>query len=45
MIEKQFVNQKIKEHLIQAYISSQLEKTGYSHTEIKRTPLGEKVII
>jgi len=45
MIERQFVNQKIKEHQIQEYISSQLGKTGYSHTEIKRTPLGEKVII
>ncbi|MFH1592554.1 MAG: 30S ribosomal protein S3 [Candidatus Woesearchaeota archaeon] len=45
MIEKQFLVQKLKEHQIQKFISSRLAKTGYSHTEIKRTPLGEKVII
>lgn len=45
MIERQFVKQKLKEHLIQEYIASKLSKTGYSHTEVKRTPLGEKVVI
>ncbi len=45
MIEKQFVIQKKKEIQIQEYIASQLTKAGYSHTEIKRTPLGEKIII
>lgn len=45
MIERQFIKQKIKEHQIQEYIHSQLKNTGYSHTEIKRTPLGEKVIV
>ncbi len=45
MIERQFINQKLKEKQIQEYIHSQLRKTGYSHTEIKRTPLGEKIII
>lgn len=45
MIEKQFVTQKMKEVQIQEYIASQLTKSGYSHTEIKRTPLGEKIII
>jgi len=45
MIERQFVNQKIKAFQIQEYLKAQLRKTGYSHTEIKRTPLGEKVLI
>ncbi len=45
MIERQFVKQKLKEHLIQEYIASKLNRTGYSHTEVKRTPLGEKVVI
>ncbi|MBI2672495.1 30S ribosomal protein S3 [Candidatus Woesearchaeota archaeon] len=45
MIERQFVNQKVKEYQIQEYIKSKLVGTGYSHTEIQRTPLGEKVII
>jgi small subunit ribosomal protein S3 len=35
----------MKEVQIKEYLYSQLVKTGYSHTEIKRTPLGEKVII
>src|SRR3989338_4541112 len=45
MIEDYFVKQKIKEFQIQEYIATQLGKTGYSHTELKRTPLGEKIII
>ncbi|HLC72079.1 MAG TPA: 30S ribosomal protein S3 [Candidatus Nanoarchaeia archaeon] len=45
MIERKFVAQKLKEHQIQEYMASNLAKAGYSHTEIRRTPLGEKVII
>ena len=45
MIERQFVNQKIKEFQIQEHIKAQLIGTGFSHIEIQRTPLGEKVII
>ena len=45
MIERQFVAQKIKEHQIQEYMSKLLAKAGYSHTEIHRTPLGEKIIV
>ncbi len=45
MIERQFISQKLKEKQIQDYLHSQLRKTGYSHTEIKRTPLGEKIVV
>ncbi len=45
MIERQFVSQKIKEFQIKEYMSKVLAKAGYSHTEIRRTPLGEKIII
>src|SRR3989344_6008258 len=45
MIEKQFVNQKIKEFQIQEYIKEEFSGTGFSHIDIQRTPLGEKVII
>ena len=45
MIEKDFVKRKIKEFRIQEYIANVLDKPGYSHTEIQRTPLGEKIII
>ncbi len=45
MIERKFINQKLKEFQIQEYVGNLLRGTGYSHTEIQRTPLGEKVII
>ena len=45
MIERQFISQKIKEFQIQEHIKSELAGTGFSHIEIQRTPLGEKVII
>ena len=45
MIERQFVAQKIKEHQIEEHIAKTLSKAGYSHTEIHRTPLGEKITI
>ena len=45
MIERQFVSQKIKEFQIQEYIKGKLAGAGFSHIEIQRTPLGEKVII
>lgn len=45
MIERQFITQKIKEQRIQEFIAKYLDKAGYSHTEIKKTPLGEKIII
>ncbi len=45
MIERQFVSQKLKEFQIKQFIASKLARTGYSHTEIHRTPLGEKIVI
>ncbi|MFH0936318.1 MAG: 30S ribosomal protein S3 [Candidatus Woesearchaeota archaeon] len=45
MIERQFIQQKIKEFQIQEFLARRLARTGYSHTEIQRTPLGEKIII
>ncbi len=45
MIERQFVAQRLKEFRVQEYIEQELGRSGYSHTQIKRTPLGEKVIV
>ena len=45
MIERQFINQKLKEFQIQEHIGRIFNKTGFSHIEIKRTPLGENVIV
>jgi small subunit ribosomal protein S3 len=45
MIEKSIISKKIKEFEIMEYIENELDKPGYSHTEIQRTPLGEKIIV
>jgi small subunit ribosomal protein S3 len=45
MIEKGIIKKKLKEFEIIEYIENVLDKPGYSHTEIQRTPLGEKIII
>ena len=45
MIERQIIAQKIKEKQIEEFVFSYLNKASYSHTELKRTPLGEKIII
>ena len=43
--EKQFIKQNKKIYDVEEYISHIINKAGYSHTEIHRTPLGEKVSI
>ena len=45
MIERNILSQKLKEFHIKEYISKEFAKTGYSHTKIQRTPLGDKIII
>jgi small subunit ribosomal protein S3 len=45
MIERKVVQQKLKEYLIEDYISSMLRRVGYSHTTVSRNPLGEKITI
>ena len=45
MIERQFVNQKLREFQIQEHIGKIFARTGYSHIEIRRTPLGENVVV
>jgi len=45
MIERDFVKQKKKEFQVQGFITSTLKNVGHSYTELRRTPLGEKVII
>lgn len=45
MIERKFVFDKLREHQVQEYIAETLAKAGHSRIEIKRTPLGEKIII
>ena len=45
MIEKKIIQQKMKEHLIKDFISKELPKSCYSNLELRKTPLGEKILI
>lgn len=45
MIEKKFVSEKMKEFIIQEYVINKVKNVGHSTTQLKRTPLGEKIII
>ena len=45
MIEKQIVAKNIREYSIQEYIAKELPKACYSKIELKKTPLGEKIIV
>ena len=45
MIEKEIIAKKMKEYIIQEGISKELPKACYSKIELKKTPLGEKIII
>ncbi len=45
MIERKFIGQNIKELQIEEYITQNLDKVGHSHTNMVKTPLGEKVKI
>jgi len=45
MIERKFVQEKLKEFQIQEYIENALRKVGHSFTKLQKTPLGEKIII
>jgi len=45
MIERNILSQKMKEFHIKEFIAKEFIKTGYSHTKIQRTPLGDKITI
>ena len=45
MMEREFISQKIKEWQIQEFVERSLTNVGHSHTVMKKTPLGEKIII
>jgi small subunit ribosomal protein S3 len=45
MIERRFIDQKVKDYKVKDYINNRLGKQGYSRCEITKTPLGMKVII
>jgi small subunit ribosomal protein S3 len=45
MIERKIVNDRMKEFMIEQFVSSSLQKVGYSKTKVQKTPVGEKIII
>ncbi|MBT6823999.1 30S ribosomal protein S3 [archaeon] len=45
MIDRDTIKRNIDRFKIEQYIAEELDKPGYSHTEIQKTPLGEKIII
>lgn len=45
MIERKVVQQKIKEYMVENYVSTSLTRVGHSHTTLSRSPLGEKITI
>lgn len=45
MIERKFVAQNLKEYKIKQFIAEKLNRVGLSDIKLKRTPLGDKIII
>ncbi len=45
MIERQIISKKMKESLIEGYIAEQISNKAYSKIEIKKTPLGERILV
>ena len=45
MIERKFVKEKIKEFQIREFIDTVVHGAGHSTTDVKRTPLGDKIVI
>ncbi|ADG13300.1 ribosomal protein S3 [Methanocaldococcus infernus ME] len=45
MIERIFIKENVKKVLIDEFFKKELFKAGYSHCEIKKTPIGTKVTI
>ena len=45
MIEKQIVKKNMREYFVQCLIAGYLPKGSYSKIDLKKTPLGEKIII
>ena len=45
MIERDIIKQNIKEFEIEDYIKKNLKRVGHGRSQLKKTPLGDKVII
>jgi small subunit ribosomal protein S3 len=45
MIERKFINQNINEFQIKEFIISTIRNAGHSKTQLKKTPMGDKVVV
>jgi small subunit ribosomal protein S3 len=45
MIEKQIVSKNLREYLIQDYVKQYFPRGSYSKIDLKKTPLGEKIVV
>lgn len=45
MIETKFIHDIVKEFQVAEFIAESLKNVGFSHAEVQKTPLGEKIII
>ena len=45
MIEREFIKNKLRAFMINEHIKSNTTGSGFSHSVIQRTPLGEKIVI
>lgn len=45
MIEKQIIAKNLREYLIQTFVKECFPKGSYSKIDLKKTPLGEKVVV
>ena len=45
MIEKKFIKTKLRAFRINEFIKANTTGSGFSHSLVQRTPLGEKIII
>ena len=44
-VERFFINEAKKAHDIEEFLKKELEVAGFSHAEVKKTPLGTRIII
>lgn len=44
-IEKQFIERGIRKFRLEEFFENEFERAGYSHCEIRRTPMGVKIVI
>jgi len=45
VVERKFIKDKLREYSIKEYLESFLERVGFSHVDIQKTPVGFSIVI